>query len=528
MASVPIGAVARRLGRIFGSGTVAGLDEGQLLDRFLDRRDESAFEALVARFGPMVMGVCRGLLSDPHDVEDAFQATFLVLVKKGGSIRDRARLGNWLYGVAHRVAAKARVQAATRRALEGAPEHPDVPAPTDLERDRMAALDDLRPALHEEVARLPDRYREPIVLCYLQGQTHEDAARSLGWPVGTVKGRLCRARRLLHDRLVRRGATLAGGAALVALTREAKAAVPDLLIQRTVKAAMSFAAGRAVAAGVVPATAAALADGVIQAMWIAKLKVAVGAVVALGVVLTGAGLAAQGRDDDPEGSPPQAAQKVKAPGGSPEVEYAKSVAGGAPTGFGPSASGFAAGDGSEASSDPRSMAILDTLAQPVSMPFGAETPLEDVLKYIKVATQRPDLPQGIPIYVDPAGLQEAERTMQSPITLEVEGIPLDRSLHLVLRQLDLAYTVKDGLLYISYAKSRTMHDLLLGSPMYEPSELETLEYKVERGELSDEESQRLRKIREELIEQAKFKAELRKIESEGITGGGAGGGGPFQ
>ncbi len=175
----------------------------------------------MTRFGPMVRGVCRALLDDPHDADDAFQATFLVLVKKAGAIRDQALVGNWLYGVAHRVAVRARVDSARtttagrhRRGLRRA----------GSERRRAPDRDaELRPLLHEEVARLPSKYREPVVLCYLQGQTHEEAARSLGWPVGTVKGRLSRARRLLRDRLVRRGVTPTAGVLAAALAREAGA-----------------------------------------------------------------------------------------------------------------------------------------------------------------------------------------------------------------------------------------------------------------------------------------------------------------
>src|SRR5262249_29781735 len=156
--------------------SVAGMSEGKLLERFLARRDEAAFEALVARFGPMVLGVCRGRLDDPHAVEDAFQGTFLVLVKKAGSIRDPELLGNWLYGVAHRVATRARADAARRRSRERQGETVDVEGPIEDPARR-----ELRPLVHEEVNRLPEKYRLPIVLCDLDGRTHEEAARLLGW-----------------------------------------------------------------------------------------------------------------------------------------------------------------------------------------------------------------------------------------------------------------------------------------------------------------------------------------------------------
>ncbi|MBY0397513.1 MAG: RNA polymerase subunit sigma-70, partial [Thermoleophilia bacterium] len=151
--------------RVYDGATVAGLSEGQLLDRFVRRGDPVAFEAIVARHGPMVLGVCRRFLRDPNDVDDAFQATFLVLVRKAGSLRRRELLGNWLYGVALRVAKRARAAASARPEPDGfealvAPEAPE-------------AMD---PAVFEEVGHLPDKYRAPVVLCYLEGLTHDEAA----------------------------------------------------------------------------------------------------------------------------------------------------------------------------------------------------------------------------------------------------------------------------------------------------------------------------------------------------------------
>ena len=222
MARGPMGSLARLL----EGGSVAGLTDGQLLDRFASRGGagaEAAFEALVIRHGPMVARVCRQSLRDPHDVEDAFQATFLILVRRADSIGERDLLGPWLYGVAHRVARKARAVAGKRRGREGGQAGFDPPA----RLDPAVRVDvDLAPVLHEEVNRLPAKYRQPVILCHLQGLTHAEAAHELAWPVGTVSVRLARARKILADRLTRRGITTASVATVSAtLTAEASAAL---------------------------------------------------------------------------------------------------------------------------------------------------------------------------------------------------------------------------------------------------------------------------------------------------------------
>ena len=182
--------------------------DSELLDRYIQQKDEAAFAALVRRLGPIVLGVCRRVLHNEHDAEDAFQATFLILARKAASVRPRNRVGNWLYGVAYRTAQEARRSAARRRAREA-----KAMARTEVaEQDH----DDLRLVLDEELARLPDHYREVVVLCELQCQPHKEVARQLGCPEGTVASRLARARALLAARLRRRGlACLGGGVAAV-------------------------------------------------------------------------------------------------------------------------------------------------------------------------------------------------------------------------------------------------------------------------------------------------------------------------
>ena len=205
--------VVHQVERLFGQGTVTGLSEEQLLDRFATDRDESAFEALVERHGPMVLGVCRQFLRDPNDVDDAFQATFLVLVRKAGSLRQKELLGNWLYGVASRVALRSRsvgIRRQTRFALAEQVEElaGDGGSSRSEPVSEVVLRDEERPLVHEEVSRLPGKYRTPIVLCYFEGLTHDQAAARLGCPVGTVKGRLSRARDLLRTRLSRRGVAI--------------------------------------------------------------------------------------------------------------------------------------------------------------------------------------------------------------------------------------------------------------------------------------------------------------------------------
>ena len=282
--------VARYLHTFFNAQALAGLSDGQLLERFLARGDAAALEALVRRHGPMVLGVCRRVLRDPDDAEDAFQATFLVLARRAASIWPREKVGNWLYGVAYQTARKARAVRARQRVREiPASDAPEPEAASDVPRSDLAEL------LDHELSRLPDKYRTALVLCELEGKTHADAAGRLGWPVGTLSGRLSRARALLARRLARRGVLLAGGslAALLAQSEgAASAGLPAPLLSSTVRAAGLFAAGRAATAGAVPPGAAALAGEVLKTMLFSKIRLTTGTAAAalLALTLVGAGL----------------------------------------------------------------------------------------------------------------------------------------------------------------------------------------------------------------------------------------------
>ncbi|SIO58256.1 RNA polymerase sigma factor, sigma-70 family [Singulisphaera sp. GP187] len=256
------GAVLRQIERVFSLGTLSGMSEEQLLDHFTARHDEAAFEALIARHGPMVWGLCRRLLHDPHDAEDAFQATFLVLLRKAGTLREPGQLSPWLYGVAFRVASRVRSDPARRREKEGKVAKPEAVV-SDLSRE----VDGLRSAIDEEVNRLPEKYRRPVILCHLEGLTYEEAARQLQWTTGMVKGRLTQARERLRHRLTTRGLAPSVGLAGPGIFPAAQVAVPQALAIRTAQVAAHIATAAS-------ASILALAEGAIRTMLFTQLKAA--------------------------------------------------------------------------------------------------------------------------------------------------------------------------------------------------------------------------------------------------------------
>jgi RNA polymerase sigma factor (sigma-70 family) len=258
----------------------AGLTDGQLLGSFIEHRDETAFAALVRRHGPMVWGVCRRLLPQ-HDAEDAFQAAFLVLVRKATSIVPRERVANWLYGVAHQTALHASRTAARRRAREK--QVTEMPEPAVAEQNLWQ---DLQSLLDQELSGLPEAYREIIVLSDLEGKTRKEVARQLGLPEGTVGSRLARARTVLAKRLAERGVVFSGSVAAVLSAGSASA--PPALVASTIKAASLLAAGQA--AGVVSANVAALTEGVLRAILVKKIKTVLPVVLVVAALAGTAGL----------------------------------------------------------------------------------------------------------------------------------------------------------------------------------------------------------------------------------------------
>jgi RNA polymerase sigma factor (sigma-70 family) len=604
MASGHWAVVLHHVQRLFHGGSITGLSEGQLLDRFLATRDEVAFGALVARHGPMVLGVCRGLLDDPHDVEDAFQATFLVLVRKAKGLRDRDLLGQWLYGVARRVALRARADLSRRRARE----RPVCEVEAEPVATLNAELRELQVLIREEVDRLSSNDRMAVVLCYLEGLSHEEAASRLGWPIGTVKGRLSRAREKLRERLTRRGVAMPSGAFATNLVPGVSTAIPPELLRSTVQASIQLMSGKALTAGIVSANAMTLMEGVIGAMFTTKLKLTAMALVATcavgvpgvlafqqgpaggGGLSRGPGLkkssglpdakglpAANGvqPDADPDrdemarlaeqalnmldrmvtqgaASPSSAevyqwsrrlAEAKSAPGATePERKAALQdhrdrmqkqfersstlaktangtmvdvletqfrlkeaerwvrigrigdlatinppfvgpgmmgmtgmmgrggLAGGAPPGgmmmggglgAGPSAGRDILSLNKGPADEKRNEAIRAKLEEIISMNFPNPTPFEDFKKYIEASTQdeKAGLATGLPIYVDPEGLKEAEAKMTSTITINLEGIPLRTTLHLALRQIGLDFRVDGGVVVISDRESITVQEM---------------------------------------------------------------------
>jgi RNA polymerase sigma factor (sigma-70 family) len=306
MAQAVTTSVIRQLESLFTSGSVAGLTDRQLIEQFVTGRDslaaQAAFAAIVARHGPMVLGVCRQLLGDYQRAEDAFQAVFFVLARRARAIRDPDLLSNWLYGVALRTARKARTRLARMRQNEEnrAVYRPEA-APT-APADRSAIEREQAEALHEEVDRLPESARLPVVLCYFEGLTLVQAARRLRCPAGTVRSRLDRAKHRLRRALLRRGIMLSGTAMAAVLSpRSASASIHPLLCDSTTRAAICFAARQA--AGGTPA--AALAQEVLKSMLIHKLRLAAISLLLVGSIATGAGyLASRAFAQTQEGKPP--------------------------------------------------------------------------------------------------------------------------------------------------------------------------------------------------------------------------------
>jgi RNA polymerase sigma factor (sigma-70 family) len=283
MAKAPFSDLLLYLRKVCGAQAARDLTDAELVERFRSQRDEAAFSVLVHRHGAMVLGVCQRVLGDLHSAEDASQATFLILVRRAASISRSSSVGGWLQAVAQRVAIKARNQETTRRARERRQQQMAPTVPLD-----DVTWQELRSVLDEEIAGLAEKYRAPLVLCYLEGKSRSQAALELGWPKASVTTRLGRARELLRQRLVRRGITLSTGTlAAVLCERLTGPAVGAMLTIKTVKAAVCMAAGKAVAAGYASAQAVALAKKTMVGIGAINLKLVIVS-VAVGVALGGA------------------------------------------------------------------------------------------------------------------------------------------------------------------------------------------------------------------------------------------------
>jgi RNA polymerase sigma factor (sigma-70 family) len=529
-------AIVPQLARLFTRGTMTGVPEAQLLEAFIARNDESAFEAIVTRHGPMVLKVCRQLLNDPNDVDDAFQATFIVLARRASSLRRRDLLGNWLYGVAYRVARRARSLAAQRadRISDATP----IEALSSCDPSSSGLEPDALVRLHEAVSHLPDRYRIPVVLCYFEGLTHEEAAERLDWPLGSVKGRLARARDLLRKRLVRRGVGLSAGAVLAGVEQNARALVPPPLQIKAVRSALLISGESArvfAATSAISISVATLAQGVIRTMVVSQIRaIVIPVLIGAGVVSTGASVVAfQGAGSSRQSVKPASPDVVTSPPHSssaileskPKTELPRSSTGTQTSDEQPKAESQAHAAGGQdlpnlqngkrpAGADlniqpiaggvryvnirmqtavgakdknPKTEWILKKFEEPATIRFKDETPLEDVLKYIQTLTTTKGQ-DPIPIYIDPVGLQEAEKTLQSPIIIKLEGVPLKSTLRLLLKQLGLAYCIHDGFVFISTEDgvneelTEACMELGIVELLAQPAKAETQGSRTRRGE----------------------------------------------
>jgi RNA polymerase sigma factor (sigma-70 family) len=281
MIPAQMSAAASQITRLLVEGTISGLSDGELLERFLDRRDETAFAALVERHGPMVFCTCRGVIRDHGAAEDAFQATFIVLVCKARTIRGRDAIGGWLHRVAYRIAVQANIDATRRRRREQ-------PVSDLLVEDPMRhdAGDDLRQIVREEVARLSEKYRLPVLLCDLEGKTHAQAASELRWGEATLRRRLAAARELLRSRLARRGVGLTVAALAATFGRSAAARISTECVHATVKAAaqLNSSALRMAVGEVVSTTAAALVHKSLRTLLLGEMRTLVTVVLVAGLL----------------------------------------------------------------------------------------------------------------------------------------------------------------------------------------------------------------------------------------------------
>jgi RNA polymerase sigma factor (sigma-70 family) len=311
MANGPVNAVLEHLRKLEAAASAGQLSDAQLLQSFLGTRDEAAFSVLLQRHGPMVWSVCQRVLRCDHHAEDVFQATFLVLARKAASIRKQKSLASWLYGVAYRLSRQLRAREARQPVLAAA-------SIADAAQDpsHRASVLELQTVLDEELQRLSEQYRMPLVLCFLEGKTRDEAAEHLGWSVSTLKRRLDRAREVLRTRLCRRGVTLSGALLVTVMTQDlAGAAFPSKVLVPTVKAAVLVAGGKA-ATFIVPPQVVVLTEGVLKAMLMTKVKMATVAVLAVATLAAGVGLyagrggpvpvaAAQPSATTPAPAPPQ-------------------------------------------------------------------------------------------------------------------------------------------------------------------------------------------------------------------------------
>jgi RNA polymerase sigma factor (sigma-70 family) len=408
----------QNLGRLVERLRVAAIDpapsdesDGQLLQRFLRDCDAAALEQLIRRHGPVVLHACRRQLRQSHDVEDCFQAVWLILARKAASIRRPELLASWLYGVARRTAIQARASAARRRAREQQAARPEAVPP-----DTRAELSE---ALDRELARLPHIYRTAVLLCDVEGVNYNEAARRLGWPEGTLAGRLARARRLLARRLAQQGITLSAAALTQALAAPADAAVAPVLAIITADAAALFAGAPGRLSEMISSQGIQLAQEVLRIMHLTKLKsiavwlLAVAAAAGIGGTLLpflgGRGAATEARAGDEPGPANAAPQAGK--GNQPARE------------------------------SPRVPRPEDKLATIVSVNF-KDVPLSEAVECLRKLTK-------LNVKVDWAALDEIAVAKDQPVTLQLDKVSARSVLRHLLRSKQLGYYLENDILVLT-------------------------------------------------------------------------------
>jgi RNA polymerase sigma factor (sigma-70 family) len=433
----------RALESLFDAGALGGLTDGELLECFQTSRDtvgHEAFRILVERHGPMVLGMCRSLVRDPHEADDAFQATFLVLVRKAGSIERRDSIGPWLHGVAGRVARRARDRAVRRERRE-VEANAEIPCPV----RPIAESPSVEAVVQDEIARLPERFRAPVVLCCLEGLSYDLAARRLGVTEPTLRGRLHRARKQLASRLRGRGITAGTFAAAVEPVRLALPPLRSSLVESTVQFSIRWSSvtGLLSGAAIVPDSIAGLAQGVIKTMLLQSLKlsgiVVLTAAAALGTVV----VAQQGKNSGVDGgtqttaNPSGTAQEKPDARIELQVERTRWLA------------KLKALDDKarELELKEKTKQVEKQLDLRIDAEFPKGIALVDLLKHIKQETTKAQ-PPGLPIYVNPIGLEELKRVIGFIVTVNHKQQPVRNILQQALGDAGLKFAATDGFLMI--------------------------------------------------------------------------------
>jgi RNA polymerase sigma factor (sigma-70 family) len=398
----------RQIARVFRDGTLVGMSDRQILERFVESHDETAFEAILTRHGPMVRRVCQQMLFNSHDVDDAVQAVFLALVRKAKTIRIEDSLGPWLYTVAGRVAARARSKRRKQRARESFED-----TPPEASYSSTAGNSEIPVIIHDELRRLPERLRAPLILCYLEGLTHDMAAHQLDCPVGTVRSRLARARGLLHTRITRRGLTLTATAVCAALESNAATAASTHLpaaVQMLPRNGMGLSSSFAM-----------ILEGVLNVLPVKKVAVlataiSVGTIAFAVVERTTVGQTPQPKSQaspSPDGPRPHdlTGEQISV---LPRLETKK---------------------------DPHVLAIEAKLKERVSVDFQNQ-PLREAVAFLQNDS-------GLNIVLDPKALREERLTSSSPVSLTAKQVPIKSVLKLMLKPLGLTYTIVDEVVLIT-------------------------------------------------------------------------------